>query len=71
MRRRQVAKGPGIVRKHELRRVIDILKEKGVPLGSLELLPGGEVRLNLALLAPQPISSDLAAEVSAWDEALK
>lgn len=64
-------KGPGIVRKHELRRVIDILKEKGVPLGSLELLPGGEVRLNLALLAPQPISSDLAAEVSAWDEALK
>ncbi|HBY43978.1 hypothetical protein [Rhizobium rhizoryzae] len=66
-----MAKGPGIVRKHELRRVIDILKEKGVPLGSLELLPGGEVRLNLALLAPQPISSDLAAEVSAWDEALK
>lgn len=66
-----MAKGPGIVRKHELRRVIDILKEKGVPLGSLELLPGGEVRLNLALLAPQPISSDLVAEVSAWDEALK
>lgn len=66
-----MAKGPGIVRKHELRRVIDILKEKGVPLGSLELRPGGEVRLNLALLAPQPISSDLAAEVSAWDEALK
>lgn len=66
-----VAKGPGVVKKHELRRVMDILKEKGVPVGSLELLPGGEVRLNLALIAPQPVSSDLAAEVSAWDEALR
>ncbi|WP_313003794.1 hypothetical protein [Brevundimonas sp.] len=50
---------------------MDILKEKGVPVGSLELLPGGEVRLNLALIAPHPVSSDLAAEVSAWDEALR
>lgn len=47
---------------------MDILREKGVALGSLDLLPGGEVRLNLAT-APR-MNPDLAAEVQSWDEAL-
>ena len=59
-----------IVRKADLRRVLDILREKQVSLGSLDLLPSGEVRLNLALAAMQPVSLDIAAEVKAWDEAL-
>lgn len=59
----------GIVRKADLRRVIDTLRERGVPLGSLELLPGGEVRLNLA--APgQATANDFETEIRSWDEAL-
>lgn len=59
----------GIVKKADLRRVIDTLRERGVPLGSLELLPGGEVRLHLA--APgQTGSNDYDAEIQSWDEAL-
>jgi integrase len=58
----------GIVRKADLRRVIDILQERGVPLGALELLPGGEVRLHLA--APGAVmASSLDKEVLSWDEA--
>jgi hypothetical protein len=59
----------GIVRKADLRRVIDTLQERGVPLGALELMPGGEVRLHLA--APgSVIASNLDKEVLSWDEAL-
>ena len=59
----------GIVRKADLRRVIDTLRERGVPLGALELLPGGEVRLHMA--APgQAIATNLETEVISWDEAL-
>ncbi|RYG10050.1 MAG: hypothetical protein EON92_13470 [Burkholderiales bacterium] len=59
----------GIVRKADLRRVIDTLQERGVPLGALELLPGGEVRLHLA--APGTVmASSLDKEVLSWDEAL-
>ena len=50
-------------------RVIDTLQERGVPLGALELLPGGEVRLHLA--APGTVmASNLDKEVLSWDEAL-
>ena len=65
-----MAKRSGIVKKTELRRVMDILREKGVALGSLDLLPGGEVRLNLATAASPLMNPDLAAEVQSWDEAL-
>ena len=65
-----MAKRPGIVKKTELRRVMDILREKGVALGSLDLMPGGEVRLNLASASAQSMTPDLAAEVQSWDEAL-
>ena len=59
----------GIVRKADLRRVIDTLQERGVPLGALELLPGGEVRLHLA--APGTVmASNLDKEVLSWDKAL-
>lgn len=59
----------GIVRKADLRRVIDTLRERGVPLGALELLPGGEVRLHMA--APgQAIATNFETEVMSWDEAL-
>jgi hypothetical protein len=59
----------GIVRKADLRRVIDTLQERGVPLGALELMPGGEVRLHLA--APGSVmTNSLDKEVLSWDEAL-
>lgn len=59
----------GIVRKADLRRVIDTLRERGVPLGALELMPGGEVRLHMA--APgQVIANSFETEVMSWDEAL-
>lgn len=59
----------GIVRKADLRRVIDTLRERGVPLGALELMPGGEVRLHMA--APgQAIANSFDTEVMSWDEAL-
>ncbi|WP_291836039.1 MULTISPECIES: hypothetical protein [unclassified Brevundimonas] len=49
--------------------MIDTLQERGVPLGALELLPGGEVRLHLA--APGTVmASSLDKEVLSWDEAL-
>ena len=39
------------------------------PKGTLELLPGGEVRLNLA--APgQAAANDFETEIRSWDEAL-
>ena len=58
-----------IVRKADLRRVIDTLRERGVPLGSLELLPGGEVRLHLA--APgQAVGNSFDTEIKSCDEAL-
>lgn len=49
---------------------MDILREKGVALGSLDLLPGGEVRLNLATAASPRMNPDMAGEVQSWDEAL-
>jgi hypothetical protein len=58
-----------IVRKTDLRRAIDTLRERGVPLGSLELLPGGEVRLNLAT-PNQATAVDFETEIRSWDEAL-
>ena len=64
-----MARRQTIVRKADLRRIIDTLQERGVPLGSLDLLPNGEVRLNLAHPG-QSIPSDFKAEVSSWDEAL-
>lgn len=58
-----------IVRKADLRRVIETLRERGVPLGSLELLPGGEVRLNLTVPS-QAAANDFETEIRSWDEAL-
>ncbi|MNE18702.1 hypothetical protein D3C80_1117520 [compost metagenome] len=65
-----MTKRSGIVKKTELRRVMDILREKGVALGSLDLLPGGEVRLNLAAAGSKSGNPELVAEVQSWDEAL-
>jgi len=58
-----------IVRKADLRRVIDTLRERGVPLGSLEILPGGEVRLNVGAPGQAP-ANDFDTEIRSWDEAL-
>lgn len=58
-----------IVRKADLRRVIDTLRERGVPLGSLEILPGGEVRLNVGAAGQTP-ANDFDKEIRSWDEAL-
>lgn len=58
-----------VVRKADLRRVIDAFHERGITFQSLDLLPSGEVRLTLG--APGQASlSDYRDEVRSWDEAL-
>lgn len=58
-----------VVRKADLRRAIDLLRERGVPLGALELLLGGEVRLHLAEPG-RTLCKSIDAEIQSWDEAL-
>ena len=64
-----MARRQTIVRKADLRRVIDTLQERGVPLGTLDLLPNGEVRLHLGS-SNRAIPSEINLEISSWDEAL-
>lgn len=45
------------------------MRERGVPLGSLEILPGGEVRLNVGAPGQAP-ANDFDTEIRSWDEAL-
>ena len=64
-----VASRRNVVRKADLRRVIDTFQERGVSFSSLDILPSGEVRLTLG--APgQSAPGDFSDEVRSWDEAL-
>ena len=64
-----MARRQNIVRKAELRRVIDTFQERGVSFRSLDILPTGEIRLTLGVPG-QSTSSDLSDEIRSWDEAL-
>lgn len=58
-----------VVRKADLRRVIDTFQERGVFFRSLDLLPSGEVRLTISA-HDQVTSGDFSDEIKSWDEAL-
>lgn len=58
-----------IVRSHELERVLDVLRDRGVEPAAYTLLPGGAICLHKSA----PSVSDLSVaerEAKAWDEAL-
>jgi len=59
-----------VVRKADLRRVIDTFHERGVSFHSLDILPSGEVRLTLAT-PENSASTALSKDVKSWDEVLK
>lgn len=64
-----VVRRRNVVRKADIRRVIDTFQERGVNFTSLDILPSGEVRLTLG--TPQAATpSDVSHEVRSWDEAL-
>lgn len=59
-----------VVRKSDLRRVIDTFQERGVSFQSLDILPSGEVRLTLAI--PENSGrTDLSEDVKSWDDVLR
>jgi len=54
-----------VVPKREVARILDILKERGIPVRGLECRPGGKVVFNLA---GDPGDTDKGA--NPWDAAL-
>lgn len=55
-----------VVPKHEVGRILDLLKERGIPVLGLECRPGGKVVFNLA--GPPGADDDKGA--NPWDAAL-
>lgn len=58
-----------MIRKADLRRVLDTFQERGVSFRSLDILPSGEVRLTMAVPG-QSIPEECSDEVISWDKAL-
>jgi len=58
------------VKKTDLRRALGIVREAGVDLVSLDLLPSGTMRLNFVELSAEKSAEPVDEEVAAWDAAL-
>lgn len=58
------------VKKTDLRRALGIVREAGVDLVSLDLLPSGTMRLNFVELTAEKSPEPVDEEVAAWDAAL-
>ncbi|GAA0386392.1 hypothetical protein GCM10009093_11570 [Brevundimonas terrae] len=58
------------VKKTDLRRALGIVREAGVDLVSLDLLPSGTMRLNFVELSADKSAEPVDEEVAAWDAAL-
>lgn len=60
-----------VVRASELNRVLDILEKRGIVPATLELLPGGPIRLHRLPPAANDGSEEDEKAARAWDEALR
>ena len=58
------------MKKTDLRRALGIVREAGVDLVSLDLLPSGTMRLNFVELSSEKSAEPVDEEVAAWDAAL-
>ncbi|NIJ25286.1 hypothetical protein [Brevundimonas terrae] len=58
------------MKKTDLRRALGIVREAGVDLVSLDLLPSGTMRLNFVELSADKSAEPVDEEVAAWDAAL-
>ena len=59
-----------VVKKHEIKRMLDEAAARGTPIVCIDLLPGGVHRFHLT--APSAVNDDGADQESkAWDAALE